>query len=78
MKTKMVSYTPETMPRMTKDEVAALKAKLNDPDFKIDYSDIPPMTEEQWKNAKRRRFRQPAGKQDASRPGAKENAARPT
>ena len=40
---------------MTAEEVAALKARLDDPNFKIDYSDIPEMTDEQWKNAIRRR-----------------------
>ena len=40
---------------MTAEEVAALKARFDDPNFKIDYSDIPEMTDEQWKNAIRRR-----------------------
>jgi hypothetical protein len=56
MKTEIVSYTLESMPLMTEEEVAALKAKLDDPNFKIDYSDIPRLTDEQWKNATRRRF----------------------
>ena len=59
MKTRMVSYTPETLPRMTDEELARLKARLDDPNFKIDTSDIPEMTEEQWKNAVRRRFYRP-------------------
>jgi len=73
----MVSYTPETMPRMTKDEVAALKAKLDDPDFKIDYSDIPPLTEEQWEHAKRRGLVRTAATRAANARVAKEETARP-
>ncbi len=60
MKTEVVSYTSESMPQMTEEEVAALKAKLDDPNFKIDYSDIPRLTDEQWKNATRRRFHRSA------------------
>jgi hypothetical protein len=60
MKTEIVSYTLESMPQMTKEEVAELKAKLDDPNFKIDYSDIPRLTDEQWKNAARRRFHRSA------------------
>jgi len=71
----MISYTPETMPRMTKDEVAALKAKLDDPNFKIDYSDIPPLTEEQWKDAKRRGLVRTAANRASNAPGAKEERA---
>jgi hypothetical protein len=58
MKSKMVSHTWETMPQITEEEVAALKARLDDPNFKIDYSDIPKLTDQQWKNATRRRFHQ--------------------
>jgi len=49
MKTEIVNYTLESIPQMTKEEVAALKAKLDDPNFKIDYSDIPRLTDEQRK-----------------------------
>jgi hypothetical protein len=55
MKTKMVSYKREDIPRMTDEEVAALKARLDDPNFVIDTSDAPEMTDEQWKTAIRRR-----------------------
>jgi hypothetical protein len=72
MKTKIVRYKREDIPRMTAEEVMALKAKLDDPNFKIDYSDIPPMTDEQWKNAIRRR-RYPA-KDSVSR-GLEHNGA---
>ncbi len=71
MKTKMVSYTPETTPRMSKEDVAALKAKLDDPNFKIDYSDIPPLTEERWNNAKRRGLIRTAATRASNAPIAK-------
>jgi len=72
MKTKIVRYKREDIPRMTAEELAALKAKLDDPSFKIDYSDIPSMTDEQWKNAIRRR-RYPA--KDSVSAGLERNAS---
>lgn len=39
-----------------KEELAALSAR---PDGEIDYSDIPPLSEEFWKNAVRGRFYKP-------------------
>lgn len=39
-----------------KAELAALTAR---PDGEVDYSDIPPLTEEFWKNAARGRFYKP-------------------
>jgi hypothetical protein len=51
MKTKMVSYTLEKLPRLTKARRAKLKALAARPDSEIDTSDIPEMTDEQWKNA---------------------------
>ena len=56
MKTKIVRYTREDIPPMTDEELAALKARLDDPNFVIDTSDAPEMTDEQWKNAIRRRY----------------------
>jgi len=56
MKTKMVSYTLETLPVLTKARRAQLKALAARPDSKIDTSDIPEMTEEQWKHARRGHF----------------------
>jgi len=52
MKTKMVSYTLETLPPLTKARRAKLKALAARPDSEINTSDIPEMTEEQWKNAR--------------------------
>jgi uncharacterized protein (DUF4415 family) len=51
-------YLPE-LPRLTKAqkaELGALKSKL---DVEIDYRDIPPLTEEFWKNAVRDRYYRP-------------------
>ena len=41
MKTKMVSYTQETMPELTKAQIANLDALAARPDSEIDTSDIP-------------------------------------
>jgi len=57
--TKTVSYTPETLPPLTKADRARLKALAARPDSEIDTSDIPEMTDEQWKNAKRGYFHRP-------------------
>ena len=59
MKTKIVSYTPKTLPPLTKADRARLKALAARPDSEIDTSDIPEMTDEQWKNAKRGHFYYP-------------------
>ena len=56
MKTKMVSYTPDTLPELTEAQIANLKALAARPDSEIDFSDIPEMTDEEWKNAERGRF----------------------
>jgi hypothetical protein len=59
MKTKMVSYTLDRLPTLTKAQRANLKALATRPDSDIDTSDIPEMTDEQWKNARRGRFYRP-------------------
>ena len=59
MKTKMVSYTPETLPKLTKADRARLKALAARPDREIDTNDIPEMTDEQWKKAVRGHFYRP-------------------
>jgi len=53
MKPKMASYTLEKPPRLTKAGRAELKALASRSDSEIDTSDIPEMTEEQWKSARR-------------------------
>jgi len=63
MKTKIVSYTLERLPALTKARRASLKALANRPESEIDTSDIPEMTEEQWKNARRGHFYRPRKRQ---------------
>lgn len=52
-RTNMVIYKLDPAAPLTAEQLERLK-KLDDlPDEEIDYSDIPPLTEEFWKNAKR-------------------------
>src|SRR5579863_5297870 len=67
MKTKMVSYTPETLPKLTKADRAKLKVLAARPDSEIDTSDIPEMTDEQWKQARRGHFYRPRKQQITAR-----------
>jgi hypothetical protein len=52
---EMVSYTRETMPALTEQDIAAIKRGGPEPERVIDTSDIPVWTEERWKNAIRGR-----------------------
>ena len=47
---------PHALTKKQKAELAALAAR---PDAEIDYSDIPPLTEEFWKNAVRGQYYKP-------------------
>ncbi|MGA7294119.1 MAG: BrnA antitoxin family protein [Terriglobales bacterium] len=67
MKTKMVSYTLDKLPRLTKARRAKLKAPARRPESEIDTSDIPEMTEEQWENARRGHFYRPRKRQITAR-----------
>jgi uncharacterized protein (DUF4415 family) len=67
MPTKMVSYTLETLPKLSAEEIASLKALAARPDSEIDLSDIPELTEEQWKNAERGHFYRPVKRQITAR-----------
>jgi uncharacterized protein (DUF4415 family) len=67
MKTKIVSYTLDKVPPLTKKRRAKLKALATRPDSDIDTSDIPEMTEEQWKNARRGHFYPPRKRQITAR-----------
>jgi hypothetical protein len=60
MKKKLVSYTMETLPRTSPEEVAKLVAVRPE---KIDTSDISEWTEEQWKSAERGRMYRPSKSQ---------------
>ena len=67
MKTRMVSYTLETLPELTEAQLANLKRLAARPDSEIDTSDIPELTEEQWKTAVRGRFYRPVKRQITAR-----------
>ncbi len=67
MKTKTVSYTLETLPALTEAQRANLRALAARPDSEIDFSDIPELTDEQWKAAERGRFYRPVKRQITAR-----------
>jgi len=67
MKTKMVSYTLDTLPPLTEAQQTHLKALAARPESEIDYSDIPPLTEEQFKHARRGAFYRPVKHQITAR-----------
>ncbi|MGD0858685.1 MAG: BrnA antitoxin family protein [Terracidiphilus sp.] len=67
MSTKMVSYTLETLPPLTEEDRANLRALAQRPDSEIDFSDIPEMTDEEWKNAERGHFYRPVKRQITAR-----------
>jgi uncharacterized protein (DUF4415 family) len=67
MKTKMVSHTSESLPAMTKAQRTKLKALTARTDSEIDTSDIPEMTDEQWKHARRGHFYRPRKRQITAR-----------
>jgi hypothetical protein len=47
----MVSYTFETLPPITKEREAELRALAERLDNEIDLSDMPELTDKDWKNA---------------------------
>ncbi len=63
MKTKIVSYTPETLPPLTEARRAKLRVLAARPDSEIDFSDIPELADEQWKHAERGHFYRPVERQ---------------
>ena len=67
MKKKMVSYTLDTLPPLTEAQKAHLKALASRPESEIDFSDIPPVTREQWKHARRGQFYRPVKYQITAR-----------
>jgi uncharacterized protein (DUF4415 family) len=67
MKSKMVSYTLDTLPPMTDARLEELKALAERPNSEIDLSDAPELTDEQWKNAIRHRFYRPVKQQITAR-----------
>ncbi len=67
MKAKKVGYTLQTLPPLTTRQRANLKALARRPDSEIDTSDIPELTDEQFKNAVRGRFYRPIKQQITAR-----------
>jgi uncharacterized protein (DUF4415 family) len=67
MKKRIVSYTLETLPQLTEAQLANLKRLAARPDSEIDTSEIPELTEEQWKSAVRGRFYRPVKRQITAR-----------
>src|ERR1700683_4309409 len=67
MKTKMVRYTLQTLPSLTKARRNKLKELATRPDSEIDTSDIPEMTKEQWQKARRGHFYRPRKRQITAR-----------
>ena len=67
MSTKIVSYTLDTLPPMTEERLAKLEALAQRPDSEIDFSDIPELTEEQWKTAERGHFYRPVKRKITAR-----------
>ncbi len=67
MKKKTVEFTPETLPPLTEAQRANLKALRTRPDSKIDFSDAPEWTDEQWKKAERGHFYRPVKQQITAR-----------
>ena len=61
MSKKLVRYDIDlaNLPPLTEEQKAELAALAARPDGEIDYSDIPPVTEDFWKNATRGRFYKP-------------------
>jgi hypothetical protein len=59
----MISYTLDNLPPLTKTRRANLRALASRPDSEIDTSDIPEMTDEQWKNARHGHFYRPRKRQ---------------
>ncbi len=67
MKTKTVRFTLDTLPPLTDAQRTSLKKLASRPDSEIDTSDIPEMTDAQWKNARRGHFYRPRKRQITAR-----------
>ncbi len=55
----MVRFKQSELPALTEERKAALKTLAARPESEVDYSDIPPLTDEFWDNAMRGRFYRP-------------------
>lgn len=56
---KTVKHEQAKLPNITPEHLAELRALAQQPDADIDYSDLPPLTNEFWKNAVRNPFYRP-------------------
>lgn len=63
----MVRYTRETLPKLTEAQKAELAALAKRSDDEIDFSDIPELNEDFWKNAVRNPFCKPIKQQTTVR-----------
>lgn len=63
----MVSYTLETLPKLTEAQIANLRALAARPDSEIDLSDAPELSVEQWKKGIRGHFYRPVKRQVTAR-----------
>ena len=57
MKTKMTSYTQDSLPLLSKEQREHLLELAAQPDSEIDTTDSPEMPDERWVSARRRVFR---------------------
>ena len=67
MKKKTVSHTLDTLPLLTVAQEDHLKALSAGPEREIDYSDIPALTEEQFRHARRGVLYRPVKRQITAR-----------
>jgi uncharacterized protein (DUF4415 family) len=67
MKTKMVSYTLDTLPPVTDARFEELKALAALPESEIDFTDNPEVPEDRMKDAIRHRFYRPVKQQITAR-----------
>jgi uncharacterized protein (DUF4415 family) len=67
MKEKIVRYRLDTLPPLSEAQKANLERLAALPDNEIDTSDIPVLTDEQWKHAVRGQFYRPVKKQVTAR-----------
>ncbi len=67
MKKKMVSHTVENLPALTDKQRAHLRAMAAQPNRRVDTSDIPEISDEQWRFAERGRFYRPVKRQITAR-----------
>jgi uncharacterized protein (DUF4415 family) len=67
MRKRIVRYTLETLPPLTTRQRDKLRSLAGRPESEIDLSDVPEMTNEEWKKAERGRFYRPVKQQITAR-----------